>query len=137
MIVTLDGEVLVEHTTVHGFDIPHPGWAEQDADAIWWHDFCVISRALMQSIKLGQLAGVGCSAIAPTMLPLDANYRPLRPSILYGIDVRAAAEIDEMSRVMGVEHIYERTGQYLSSQSVGPKVLWYKRHEPELYVQTS
>jgi len=136
VIVTLDGEVVAEHTTVHGFDIPHPGWAEQDADAIWWRDFCLISRALMESVGPGQLAGVGCSAIAPTMLPLDANYRPLRPSILYGIDVRAAAEIDEMSREMGVERIFERTGQYLSSQSVGPKVLWYKRHEPERYGQT-
>jgi xylulokinase len=138
VIVTLDGEVVAEHTTVHGFDIPHPGWAEQDADATWWHDFCVIARALMEkaAVKPGQLAGVGCSAIAPTMLPLDAQYRPLRPSILYGIDVRAAAEVDEMSREIGIERIFERTGQYLSSQSVGPKVLWFKRNEPARYAQT-
>lgn len=138
VVVTVDGAVIAEHTTTHSFDIPRPGWAEQDADAIWWHDFCTIARALMEkvSIKSGQLAGVGCSAIAPTMLPLDAQYRPLRRSILYGIDVRASLEIDDLSRELGVERIFERTGQYLSSQSVGPKVLWFKRNEPELFAQT-
>lgn len=138
VIVTLDGQIVAEHQTTHGFDIPHPGWAEHDADGVWWHDFCAISRALLEKadIKPGQLAGVGCSAIAPTMLPLDDRGRPLRPAILYGIDARAADEIDEMAASMGVETIFERTGQYLTSQSVGPKVLWFKRHEPELFQRT-
>lgn len=138
VIVALDGTVIAEHTTAHGFDIPRPGWAEHDADAVWWHDFCLISRALLDRANLrdGQLIGVGCSAIAPTMLPLDADYRPLRPSILYGIDTRAAAEIDELTEQLGAETVFERTGQYLSAQSVGPKVLWFKRNEPDLFVQT-
>jgi xylulokinase len=138
VMVTLAGEVIAEHSTPHGFEIPHPGWAEHDADAVWWHDFCLISRALLQkaAIQPGQLAGVGCSAIAPTMLPLDNHYHPLRPSILYGIDTRASAEIDELSATLGAEAVYEQTGQYLSAQSVGPKVLWYKRNEPELYRHT-
>src|SRR5258706_7449501 len=135
VIVTLDGTVITEHTTPHGFDIPHPGWAEHDADAIWWHDFCLISRVLLDKAPIHpeQIAGVGCSAIAPTMLPLDEHYRPLRPSILYGIDTRATAEIDELTQQFGEARVFERTGQFLTSQSVGPKVLWYKRHEPELY----
>ena len=138
LIVSLDGTVLAEHSAAHDFTIPHPGWAEHDADAVWWHDFCLISRALLGkvSIQPGQLAGVGCSAIAPTMLPLDSDYRPLRPAILYGIDTRASAEIDELIQTFGAEQIFERTGQFLTSQSVGPKVLWYRRHEPELFSQT-
>jgi xylulokinase len=138
VVVSLDGEVIAEHGTPHGFDIPHPGWAEHDADAVWWHDFCLISRALIQSaaIKPGQLAGVACSAIAPTMLPLDERYRPLRPSILYGIDTRASAEIAELNQALGEERVFERTGQFLTAQSVGPKVLWYKRNEPQLYNRT-
>ena len=138
ILATLEGEVIAEHTTPHGFDIPHPGWAEHDADEVWWHDFCLISRALLQQsgLRPEQIAGVGCSAIAPTMLPLDKKGQPLRPSILYGIDTRASAEIEELSRAIGDEHIYERCGQFLSSQSVGPKVLWFKRNQPELYRRT-
>lgn len=138
VLVTLEGEVIAEQSVAHGFDMPRPGWAEHDADKVWWHDFCLLSRALLGQVALkpGQLAGVGCSAIAPTMLPLDEQYRPLRPSILYGIDTRAAAEIEELTAQLGQERIYECTGQFLTSQSVGPKVLWFKRHEPELYRRT-
>jgi xylulokinase len=138
VIVALNGDVLAEHSVEHGFDIPHPGWAEQDADAIWWRDFCLISRALLgkASIKPHQIAGVGCSAIAPTMLPLDKAGCPLRPSILYGIDTRASVEIEELGETLGIERVYEHTGQFLTSQSVGPKVLWFKRHEPELFSRT-
>jgi xylulokinase len=138
VIVALDGTVIAEHSTPHGFDIPHPGWAEHDADTVWWHDFCVISRALLDKapIRPEQIAAVGCSAIAPTMLPLDEHYRPLRPAILYGIDTRAAAEIQELTQTLGEQRIYDRTGQFLTSQSVGPKVLWYRRNEPELYRRT-
>lgn len=139
VLVTLDGVILAEHSTSYGFDIPRPGWAEHDADAVWWASFCTISRELLQKVpvKQGQLAGVACSAIAPTMLPLDAAYRPLRPSILYGIDTRAVTEIEGLSGLLGVQAVFERTGQFLSAQSVGPKVLWFKRHEPDLYRQTA
>lgn len=138
VLVTLNGDVVAEHTTPHGFDIPQPGWAEHDADAVWWHDFCIISRALLDRVRVkpGQLAGVACSAIAPTMLPLDEHYRPLRPSILYGIDTRATAEIEELKQTLGEERVFERSGQFLTAQSVGPKVLWFRRHEPELYART-
>ncbi|MFC1960808.1 FGGY-family carbohydrate kinase [Chloroflexota bacterium] len=138
VLVNLSGDVLAEHNTFYDFDIPHPGWAEHDADADWWNSFCVISRALLDKapVQPDQIAGVGCSAIAPTMLPLDENYHPLRPSILYGIDTRASKEINDLSEQLGADEVYERTGQFLDAQSVGPKVLWYKRNEPDLFNRT-
>lgn len=139
VITNLNGVILAEYSVAHGFDIPHPGWAEQDADAVWWHDVCLISRALIEKVHdlNGDLIGIACSAIGPTMLPLDQHGTPLRPSILYGIDTRAAAEIDTLNQALGAEHIYEVCGQNLTSQSVGPKVLWYKQHEPDRYARTA
>ena len=138
VLVSLDGRIIAEHAMPHGFDMPQPGWAEQDADAVWWHDFCVISRALIaeSGIDPRLIAGVACSAIAPTMLPLDENYRPLRPAILYGIDTRAGAEINDLTELLGEDEIFQRTGHALSAQSVGPKVLWYRRNQPELFGRT-
>ena len=138
VLVSLDGQVLAEQTVPHGFDIPQPGWAEQDADAVWWQDFCTISRGLIDATRIdpARIAGVATSAIAPTMLPLDENYEPLRPSILYGIDTRAGQEIDDLTAELGADEIFARTGQALSAQSVGPKVLWYRRHQPALFART-
>ncbi|MCY3781263.1 MAG: FGGY-family carbohydrate kinase [Chloroflexi bacterium] len=138
VLVSLDGRIIAEHTVPHSFDIPQPGWAEQDADAVWWHDFCAISRVLIDRADIDpkRIAGVACSAIAPTMLPLDENYRPLRPAILYGIDTRAGAEIADLTGALGEEAIFQRTGHTLSAQSVGPKALWYRRNQPELFSRT-
>ena len=137
-LVSLEGQVLATRATPHGFDIPQPGWAEQDADAVWWRDFCTISRALIEDtgIDPARIAGVAASAIAPTMLPLDENCQPLRPAILYGIDTRAGQEIEDLTAELGADEIFSCTGQALSAQSVGPKVLWYRRRQPELFART-
>ncbi len=138
VLVALDGRIIAQHSVPHSFEMPRPGWAEQDADSVWWADFCQISRALIAQadINPSRIAGVGVSAIAPTMLPLDEHYRPLRPAILYGIDTRAAAEIAQLNAELGEEAIFARTGQALSAQSVGPKALWYREKQPELFKRT-
>ena len=138
VLAALDGRIVATHSVPHSFDMPQPGWAEQDADAVWWRDFCLISRALLAKADCdpARIAGVACSAIAPTMLPLDENYRPLRPAILYGIDTRASQEIADLNADLGEEAIFQRTGQTLSAQSVGPKALWYRRHQPKLFAKT-
>lgn len=138
VLVDLAGRIVARHAVAHGFDMPQPGWAEQDADAVWWRDFCEISRALIASAAIdpGRIAGVACSAIAPTMLPLDEDHRPLRPAILYGIDTRASEEIATLNADLGADAIFARTGHALSAQSVGPKALWYRKNQPELFKRT-
>ena len=38
VLATPEGAVVARHVVEHGMDVPRPGWAEQDADAVWWHD---------------------------------------------------------------------------------------------------
>lgn len=134
----IDEKLRIVKTAVaqHELSIPKPGWAEHNADAIWWKDFVEISRQLTREVPRKELAAVGCSAIAPTMLPVDAKGNPLRPAILYGIDTRAHKEIEELEEILGKEWIKKRCWNKLSSQSVGPKILWFKNNEPDLYSKT-
>lgn len=128
-----DGSLVAEARADHGMDIPRPGWAEQDADAVWWADICAISRALTADVPPGdRIAGVAMSAIGPTLLPLDGDGRPLRRAILYGVDTRATAEIAELEARHGVEALRALSGHGLSSQAVGPKIRWLARNEPEI-----
>lgn len=139
VLVDLAGRVVTQHTVPHELSIPKPGWAEHDADGVWWHDAQEICRALVakSGIDPVEIAAVGCSAIGPTMLPVDGEGKPLRSSILYGIDTRATEEIEILNREIGSERIFSTTGQKLTTQSVGPKILWFKRHEPALYARTA
>ncbi len=138
VLVAADGRVLKSSVVEHGLDIPRPGWAEQDADRVWWADVCAICRDLLDgSPYSGQdVGGVALSAIGPCLLPLDAAGRPLRPGILYGVDTRASAEIDTINNCLSEEAIFDFSGMALTSQAVGPKILWLKRNEPEVWAKT-
>jgi xylulokinase len=137
VLCTPDGEVVASHVVEHGISMPKPGWVEQDADAVWWNDVVEICRALTsEQYPAGEIGGIALSAIGPCMLPVDANGRPLRPGVLYGIDTRAQEEIDWLNGHFGEGAIFDLGGMALTSQAIGPKILWLRRHEPEVYEQT-
>jgi len=75
--------------------------------------------------------------VGPCLLPCDADVRPQRPAILYGIDMRATAEIEELTERFGADALLGRGGKALSTQAVGPKILWVRRHEPEVWERTA
>lgn len=132
------GKVLKTHVTPHTMDIPKPGWAEQDADGVWWADTVAICQALLDGSPYqgSDVAGVAVSAIGPCLLPLDKQGRPLRKGILYGVDTRAGEEIDLLNERLGEDNIFAFSGMALTSQAIGPKILWLRRHEPEVWAQT-
>jgi len=138
VLVAKEGKIIAQHTVFHDMAMPYPGQFEHDADKIWWSDFVTITKALLQQSKIhpSRIISVGISGIGPCVLPIDENGIPLRPAILYGIDRRSTKEIKYLERVLGKEQIFQKTGSYLSSQSAGPKILWIREHEREVYEKT-
>jgi xylulokinase len=133
------GHVVARAAIGHELSIPRPGWAEADAETVWWSDFAGLARKLVASsgVKPSSIAAVGASAIAPCVLAVDEAGHPLRPGIMYGIDTRASSEVEELTRTLGEEWIVRHTGSALSSQAAGAKVLWIRRHEPEVWARTA
>jgi xylulokinase len=138
VLCTPAGKIVAAHQLEHGLLLPKPGWAEQDADGIWWADCAALCRLLPE--KAGRaaedIAAVAVSGLGPDLLPLDAKGKPLRPGILYGIDTRAHTEIEQLNSQFGAENLYELGGMALTSQAIGPKLLWLRNHEPEVFKQT-
>jgi xylulokinase len=129
-LVTGAGEIVATAARAHSLSMPRPGWFEQDADAVWWAEVADLSRELTEG-RAGELAAVCVSGMGPCVLVADAEGQPLRPAILYGIDTRATAEIAELEAELGAAAVLERCGSPLTSQAVGPKLLWLRNHEPE------
>ncbi|MBX3070329.1 MAG: FGGY-family carbohydrate kinase [Thermomicrobiales bacterium] len=128
-----EGDVLATETIEHDLSIPRPGWAEQDADAVWWHDCAALIRRLTSGRFTGEdVAAVAVSAIGPCLLPVDAQGRALRPGILYGIDTRATVEIEELTSLIGEDALLESGGMVLTSQSIAPKIRWLRKNEPDI-----
>ena len=120
-------------------DIPRPGWAEQDADLIWWKDVVGVCRALLDGspYRPQDVGGVALSAIGPCLVALDEKGLPVRPGILYGVDTRATSEITYLTERIGSETVFAFSGMEFSSQAVGPKILWMRRNEPELWAEVN
>lgn len=133
------GKILASDSQSHVMEIPLQGYAEHDAELVWWREFCLLSKALMKKTGVDpkDIKGVGCSAIGPCCLPVDKQGKPLRKAILYGVDVRAKEQIKRLNQDLGEDYILEKYGNPITSQSVGPKILWIKEHEPEVYEKTS
>ena len=131
-----DGVVVARAQRLHGLSLPRPGWAEQDAEAVWWRDLVDVCRELAPRARPA-LRGVCVSGIGPCVVPCDAALRPLRPAIMYGIDSRAGAEVEELDERLGADAVLRRCGSALSSQALGPKLLWLSRREPGLWARTA
>lgn len=139
VLVDPTGAVVGQATVAHGIDMPAPGHVEQDADGVWWHDVVALCQRLLNgdTYRGADVAGVAMSAIGPCLLPVDAGGRPLRPGILYGVDTRATVEIVDLEARYGAQAIYDHSRMALSSQAIGPKVAWLRRHEPDVWARTA
>jgi xylulokinase len=115
------GEVLERAEEEYPLSIPQPGWAEQDPED-WW-------RAVE---RVGWAGPVGLSGQMHGLVLLDAGGKVLRPAILWN-DQRTAAECAEIEERVGLERLIELTGNRALTGFTAPKLLWVRKHEPEVW----
>lgn len=139
VLVDETGRIVAQASRPHQMIVPQAGWAEHRADEDWWGDFVFITKKLLaeSQVKPEDIKAIAASAIGPCMLPLDAQGTPLMNGVLYGVDTRAAAEIDLLNQQIGADTILSRCGNALTSQSIGPKILWLRRKRPDLWARTA
>ena len=126
-----DGTLLGSAVREHQVERPHSGHVEMDM-GIWWDEFCSITQQLLAEQPSVPVAAVGVSGMGPCVGLTDDTGVPLRPAILYGVDMRATREIAALHEELGRDQIIARCGSALSTQAVGPKLEWINHHEPEI-----
>ncbi len=139
VLVDETGRIIASAARPHKMLVPQPGWAEHRPREDWWGDFCFLSHKLIaeSGVAPTDIKAVAASAIGPCMLPVDGDGAPLMNGVLYGVDTRAVREIAELTERIGTETLLARCGNALTSQSVGPKILWLKHNRPDLYAKTA
>ncbi len=136
-VLVEDGRILARASRPHEMLVPRPGLAEHRPEEDWWGDTVHLCRALLAQAPDARVEAVALSAIGPCLLPVADDGRPLRNGILYGVDTRATQEIADLNARIGEAAILSRAGTALTSQAVGPKILWVQRHEPEVWAATA
>jgi len=138
VLVDSSGEIACRAACPHKMIVPQPGWAEHRAREDWWEGFRSITRSILgeSNVAPGDIRAVAVSAIGPCMLPVDSAGGPLMNAVLYGVDGRAEREVAELTERIGEDVLLNRCGNALTSQSVGPKILWLRRNRPEVFAAT-
>jgi gluconokinase len=80
----------------------------------------------------GSLDAVGASCFWHSLVAVDERDRALSP-VLTWRDVRSADEADELASLLGRGAVHARTGAPLHPSFWPAKLLWLRRHEPELF----
>jgi xylulokinase len=125
-----DGEVVARAERAYALSTPRPGWSEQSPED-WWQ----AAEATIEDVSAGrEVAGIGLSGQMHGLVALGAEDRVLRPAILWN-DQRTAEECAEIERTIGLERLIELTGNRALPGFTAPKLLWLRRHEPEVYAQ--
>ena len=132
LAIDADGGVLRCAQAGYPLSTPRPGWAEQDP-ADWWEATESVLAQLRNAA--GAPAGIGLSGQMHGLVALDARDRVLRPAILWN-DQRTAAECRaDRATPLGLERLIALTGNRALPGFTAPKLLWLRRHEPDVYAQ--
>ena len=139
-LVSDTGRILATSSVEQEVMVPHPGWAEHDAERAWWGGFVDVVKALLfqSQVDPADIRAVNVSSLMPVMAPIDEDGWPLRAAILYA-DTRAHAEMQQMNLDMGSIGPSDFDGQLspaLTLQDLGPKIRWFQQHEPERWRRT-
>jgi xylulokinase len=126
--VSRDGEVLARAERGYPLSIPRPGWAEQDPED-WWE----AAQGALADLGV-EPSSVGLSGQMHGLVLLDEDERVLRPAILWN-DGRTAAECAEIEERIGLERLIELTGNRALAGFTAPKLLWVRRHEPDVWAR--
>lgn len=106
---------------------PHPNGTEVDPES-WW-------SALVSALQAcGGFDGVSAISIAGQqhgMVLLDEDGKVLRDALLWN-DTRSGPEALELVDKFGVDYLTESTGLVPVASFTATKVLWVKKHEPEI-----
>ena len=97
---------------------PEPAAAEQDPQD-WWRAMATAIDEIARTVAPQRWAGVGLSAMLPTLVELDDTGATMCPAITWE-DARAEREADALLARFGSDAVYRITGQRFDARYLAP-----------------
>lgn len=131
-----DGTVLAQHALPVRTFISNEA-VEQDPNEWLQKSWQVIRHVTREmGTEANSVAHLTVTTSASCMVPVDAQGAPLRNSILVS-DTRAAEQARMLTHTVEFQPIQSETGQKSSPDLMIPKIMWLRRHEPEVFASAA
>jgi xylulokinase len=134
LLVSKTGDVVDEASESYPLYHDQPGYSEQDPE-----DWVKATKAAIKTLtdKLDDkkaIKGMSFSGQMHGLVLLDEDKKPLRRAILWN-DTRTTEECREIETMVGIDTLHSETKNPALEGFTLPKILWVKKHEPEIFEQ--
>lgn len=125
---TEKGGILSSHK--HSF--PLGDYRQEQSPDMWWSALISCLQEVAGDLRkegcLQRVEAISVTSTSGTMIPLDRNYQPIHPALMYS-DQRSKAEADYCRQASKGDH---STQEVPYNPSYGlPKILWFINNYPE------
>jgi len=114
---------------------PSPGYVEIDAAEVWARVKDTLKEAVGIALKKGinsyEIATLAAGSFGEAVVLVGEDGEPLEPSIYYS-DIRGAEETRDIAEAADAATIMRITGMPPNPMFSANKLLWIKKHRPEI-----
>src|SRR5271155_4861991 len=125
------GEILAQHACAYAPEFPAPSQAEMDAER-FWQALCACSQAVSRNLP-DPVRALCLNSHGETFVPVNGRNEAIARAIL-NQDNRAVEEAVWLERTYGKKRLFEITGLVAHPMYPVPKVLWLRKHRPDIFV---
>ncbi len=127
------GRVLASSTVEYPLIQPQNGWAEQDP-RLWYEAVCKSAKDVIRKAGIDphDIAATAISGQMHGLVMLDEKGQVLRNAILW-CDARTGEECEEIEKAVGRSRLVEICANPALTGFTAPKILWVRKHEPEIF----
>lgn len=124
-----NGRIAGSSSQWYSYRSDQPGWAEGNPEDWWRALLDALADLAQQGFALRKVEALACTGMMHSAVLLDSSGQVIPPTILW-LDRRAARETEEVQKLL-------RLPPYqLNSTHTLPKLLWLRRHQPEVLART-
>lgn len=135
VLVDEDQRVVATGETPLGISRPRPDFSEQNPEDWWQATLTSIDALKAEHPKaLARVRGIGLSGQMHGAVLLGSDGEVLRPAILWN-DGRSVAECAELEQRF--PNLHAIAGNQAMPGFTAPKLLWVRRHEPDIFARTA
>jgi xylulokinase len=133
VVFATKGKVLSQHSSHYAPQFPRPCFAEMDPEK-FWDAVCSSCREAVRNLA-DPVRALCLSSHGETFVAVDSHNRPLNDAIL-NQDSRAIDESAWCQEVIGRQRLFQITGLFTHPMYPIPKILWLRKHQPEIFAST-